>query len=154
SATTSTRPSSMLRAWPTRPNSKARARVHHRNPTPWTWPRTNQVTRCVLLMTAVSPTQPGSGSLRLGRHQTYGGHRMAVGAEGGPHGQDATTLVGPPQQVGSEAQRSAHPFVRDDPAGLEQTHRGDLGLPAHLEAGILEQSAPLRVRQRAGIDLD
>ena len=40
SATTSTRPSSRLRAHPVRPSSSARARVHQRKPTPWTCPLT------------------------------------------------------------------------------------------------------------------
>ena len=38
-ATTSTRPSTVLRAWPTSPSSRARARVHHRKPTPCRGPR-------------------------------------------------------------------------------------------------------------------
>src|SRR5690606_7702508 len=45
SATTSTLPSSMFRAQPVRPSSSALDRVHHRNPTPCTFPRTHAVSR-------------------------------------------------------------------------------------------------------------
>ena len=45
SATTSTLPSSRLVAAPVSPSSNARARVHHRKPTPWTCPRTHAVRR-------------------------------------------------------------------------------------------------------------
>src|SRR5674476_100021 len=45
----STRPSSILRAKPIRPSSRARARVHQRNPTPWTRPRTKMVVRSMSL---------------------------------------------------------------------------------------------------------
>src|SRR5687767_6167542 len=45
SAITSTRPSGRLRASPTRPSRRARRRVHHRKPTPWTRPSTTAVNR-------------------------------------------------------------------------------------------------------------
>ena len=45
SATTSTRRSSVLRAHPESPSSRARARVHQRKPTPCTCPRTKTVAR-------------------------------------------------------------------------------------------------------------
>ncbi len=56
-ATTSTRPSSRLRAQPMRPSSSARARVHHRKPTPWTRPRTHAVTLRLLRRRLRQPCQ-------------------------------------------------------------------------------------------------
>src|SRR5690242_3394675 len=44
-ATTCTRPSGLFEAYPARPSSSARERVHHRKPTPWTWPCTHAVNR-------------------------------------------------------------------------------------------------------------
>jgi hypothetical protein len=43
--TTITRPSGRLAAYPVKPSSSARDRVHHRKPTPCTWPCTHAVSR-------------------------------------------------------------------------------------------------------------
>ena len=58
SATTSTRPSARLLAVPDRPSSSARARVHQRKPTPWTWPFTNAVRRTVSTGTRLETCSP------------------------------------------------------------------------------------------------
>ena len=78
SATTSTRPSAVLRAWPTRPSSSARARVHQRKPTPWTRPRTNTVIR-----------RSSSGPHRSRAR----GDRTAAGLRSRPHERASVTAV-------------------------------------------------------------
>ena len=62
SATTSTRPSRRLLAVPTRPSSSPRDRVHQRNPTPCTVPRTHTVSR-----TAFAAEEAHSGGAGSGR---------------------------------------------------------------------------------------
>src|SRR5690348_763373 len=70
-ATTWTRPSGLFDAYPARPSSKARERVHQRNPTPWTWPCTH----------AVSRISANSCNINLKRHFSTGFERPADGAD-------------------------------------------------------------------------
>src|ERR1700682_453404 len=125
-ATTWTRPSSLLEAKPVSPNSSARERVHQRNPTPWTRPCTQ----------AVSRTSANSCITDLKRHFGTGFERAARRAHliDGPFddGQQPRDLV-----LGQAGQIELHVLLEKRVAlllAISGTRDPDVGLVVVAEA--------------------
>lgn len=130
SATTSTRPSSRFVAWPARPSSNARERVHQRKPTPCTRPLTQQVSRTGLVVDSVDDSLTPRDPSAQPSHWTHG------------------TRVGD-ARLSRPLRLDAHRAHRcTDDTDETQCTQGTQGTPAAVRVRRLRQ----RVGSRAGLD--